>query len=187
MMLQSRANGRRVGELLFMKTAPDLAALLAREQAIRHETEILRDANIALTQNLSLEAVLETLLDFLSRLIPYDSANVMLLAGSSHFAVSALRRYEGFQDIETTRSIAFDAKKNALLKHLCQSKQSVVINDTHAEPGWQVVSGAEHVRNWMGVPLVAAGKVIGLYSVDKVQPGFFQPEHARRAETLAAR
>src|SRR5215203_1569446 len=187
MMLQSRANGRRVGELLFMKTAPDLAALLAREQAIRHETEILRDANVALTQNLSLEAVLETLLDFLSKLIPYDSANVMLRAGNASFRVSALRRYEGFQDVETTRSIAFDAKINPLLRRLCQTKQSVVVNDTHSDPEWQFVSGADHVRNWMGVPLVAAGKVIGLYSLDKIQPGFFQPEHARRAETLAAR
>ena len=35
---------------------PDLNGLLAREQAIRQETEILRDANIALTENLSLSA-----------------------------------------------------------------------------------------------------------------------------------
>ena len=49
------------------------------------------------------------------------------------------------------------------------------------------MSGADHVRNWMGVPLVASGKVIGLYSVDKIVPNFFQPEHARLAETLAAR
>ena len=39
----------------------------------------------------------------------------------------------------------------------------------------------------MGVPLVASGKVLGLYSVDKTEPNFFQPEHARLAETLAAR
>ena len=39
----------------------------------------------------------------------------------------------------------------------------------------------------MGVPLVASGRVIGLYSVDKTEPEFFKPEHARFAETLAAR
>jgi GAF domain-containing protein len=39
----------------------------------------------------------------------------------------------------------------------------------------------------MGVPLVASGKVIGLYSVDKIEPAFFTPEHRRLAETLAAR
>ncbi|HJP93775.1 MAG TPA: PAS domain S-box protein [Pyrinomonadaceae bacterium] len=166
---------------------PDLAGLLAREQAIRQESEILRDANIALTENLSLERVLETLLDYLSKLIPYDSANVMLLNEDSRFVVSALRRYEGFQDVETTRSIVFDANTNPLLQRIRSTKQTVVVHDTRLEPEWQKVSGADHVRNWMGVPLVTSGKVIGLYSVDKVQPFFFQPEHARLAETLAAR
>ena len=165
---------------------PELAGLLAREQAIRRETEILRDANIALTQNLSLERVLETLLDFLARLVPYDSANVMLRNEESQFVVSALRRYEGFQDVETTRAIAFD-NSNPLLQRICATKQSLVVPDTVDEPDWQLVHGADHVRNWMGVPLVVADTVIGLYSVDKAQPNFFQTEHARLAETLAAR
>ena len=165
---------------------PDLNGLLAREHAIRQETEILRDANIALTQNLSLERVLETLLDYLSKLVPYDSANVML-RDDDQFIVSALRRYEAFQNVETTRSIAFNGKENPLLRRIWETRQSVVVPDTHREPGWQWMPGADHVRNWMGVPLVASGKVIGLYSLDKVQPEFFQPEHVRVAESLAAR
>ena len=172
-----------------MKTtlAFEPSELFAREQAIRRETEILRDANIALTENLSLERVLETLLDFLSKLVPYDSANVMLRSGESKFVVSALRRYEGFQNVETTRAITFDKHSNPILRRICETKQSLVVPDTLLEPAWQKVSGADHVRNWMGVPLVASGRVIGLYSVDKIQPSFFQPQHAQLAETLAAR
>ena len=166
---------------------PELDGLLAREQAVLRETEILRDANIALTENLSLERILETLLDYLTILVPYDSANVMLRQGESLFAVTALRRYEGFQDVETTRAIVFDCNRNPLLRRICLTKQSLVVPDTNNEPEWQFVSGADHVRNWMGVPLVASGKVIGLYSVDKVEPDFFKPEHARLAEALAAR
>lgn len=166
-----------------MKTeAPELVELLARR-----ETEILRDASEALTQNLSLERVLETLLDFLSKLVPYDSANVMLRIGDSQFVVNALRRYEEFQDVEKTRFIALDARTNPLLQRICLTKQSVIVADTHREPGWQWVNGAGHVRNWIGVPLVASGKVIGLYSVDKAKPFFFQAEHVRLAEMLAAR
>jgi len=164
-----------------------LDGLLAREQAVLRETEILRDANIALTENLSLDRILETLLDYLTKLIPYDSANVMLRKGESQFVVSALRRYEGFQNVETTRAIAFDGNTNPLLRRICLTKQSVVVPDTNKEPDWQLVTGADHVRNWMGVPLVASGEVIGLYSVDKAEPDFFKPEHARVAETLAAR
>jgi PAS domain S-box-containing protein len=166
---------------------PELNGRFAHDQAIRQETEILRDANIALTENLSLEKVLETLLEFLSKLVPYDSANVMLRNGDSQFVVSALRRYEEFQYLETPRFIPFDAKTNSILQHLCLTKQSVVVPDTYQEPGWQWVNGAGHVRSWIGVPLIASGKVIGLYSVDKTEPFFFQEEHIRLAETLAAR
>jgi PAS domain S-box-containing protein len=134
-----------------------------------------------------LTAVLETLLDYLLRLVPYDSANVMLLDGDSKFNVSALRRYESFQDVETTRAIAFDGNANLLLRRIWTARQSVLVADTNAEPDWQRMHGAEHVRNWLGVPLIAHGKVIGLYSVDKTEPGFFTAEHARLAETLAAR
>jgi len=166
---------------------PEQNGLLARKRVVRRENEILRDANIALTENLSLDRILETLLDYLTMLVPYDSANVMLREGDSLFVVSALRRYEAFQDVETTRAIAFDGNANPLLRRICLTKQSVVVRDTIEEPEWQFVTGADHVRNWMGVPLVAAGEVIGLYSVDKTEPDFFKPEHARLAETLAAR
>src|SRR5689334_9217156 len=168
-----------------MSTNP--ASLLVREQAIWQEAEILRDANIALTENLSLERVLETLLDYLSKLVPYDSANVMLRNGQSEFVVSALRRYEGFQDVEMTRAIVLDLNENPLLRRMCETKQSLVVPDPRREAGWQWVPGADHVRNWMGVPLVSSGRVIGLYSLDKTEPNFFQPEHVRVAEALAAR
>jgi PAS domain S-box-containing protein len=151
------------------------------------ETEILRDANIALTENLSLERVCATLLDFLTKLVPYDSANVMLRTGDSQFVVSTLRRYERYQDAESTRFIAFDASTNPILQRMCSTKQSMIVADTHQERGWQWVNGAGHVRNWLGVPLIASGDVIGVYSLDKAEPFFFQPEHVRLAETLAER
>src|SRR4029078_2751455 len=147
----------------------DLAGLLAREHAIRQETEILRDANIALTQNLSLERVLETLLDYLARIVPYDSANVMLCDTEWRFVVSAMRRYEGYQNVQDTRAIVFDGQKNSLLRQIWTTKQSLIVADTANEPGWELRAGADHVRNWMGVPLVTSGNVIGLYSVDKAE------------------
>jgi len=166
---------------------PEVPGRWAHEQTIRQQTEILRDANIALTENLSLDRVLETLLEFLSKLVPYDSANVMLLNEDSQFVITALRRYEDFHNAEITRAIIFDSNTNPILQRICQSRQSLMVPDTRQDPEWQFVDGARHVRSWMGVPLVASGKVIGLYSLDKVEPNFFHREHARVAETLAGR
>ena len=167
--------------------ASDLSGLRAQELALQQEAELLRDANIALTENLSLERVLETLLEYLIQLVPYDSANVMLRNEESQFVITALRRYEGFQNVATTRAIIFDGNDNPLLRRISESKHGLIVADTEKEPTWEWVTGADHVRNWMGIPLIAGGKVIGLYSVDKVEPNFFQQKHVRIAEALAAR
>jgi len=39
-------------------------------------------------------------LDYLRKLVPYDTANVMLLEGESQFVVSAIRGYEYFQEVQ---------------------------------------------------------------------------------------
>src|SRR5688572_23555438 len=119
------------------RMVPEQNGLLARKRAVRRENEILRDANIALNENLSLDRVLEALLDYLTLLVPYDSANVMLRRGDSQFVVSALRRYEAFQDVATTRAITFDGNTNPILRRICMTKKSVVVPDTNDEPEWQ--------------------------------------------------
>ena len=109
-----------------------------------------------------------------------------MLLDDQQFVVSALRRYEGFQNVATTRAIAFHARRIPCSGASAKRSRASSF-PTPARAGWQRMPGADHVRNWMGVPLVCSGKVIGLYSLDKVQPGFFQAEHVRVAESLAAR
>jgi PAS domain S-box-containing protein len=164
----------------------EISALLTRELQLRSEAEVMRDANIALTKDLSLENVLKTLLGCLSKLVPYDSANVMLLDNDGQFVVSALSGYENFGEVELSRTIRLDPNSNPLLRQICATRQSVLVGDTRVQPGWQSVSGARHVRNWIGVPLVAYGQVIGLYSLDKAEPHVFKADQVRLAETMAA-
>ena len=160
--------------------------LLLREREARLEAEVMRDANLALTQDLSLERILETLLDYLRKLVPFDSANVMLVAGDSYFVTSAIKGYENFlEDISLAKGNIFSPKTNALFSQICETKQSLLISDTKEEPRWQSVPGSEHIRNWIGVPLFAHDEIMGLYSLDKAQPGYFTAEHVKIAESLA--
>jgi len=147
--------------------------------------EVLRSATLDLTRTLELDAIFNSLLEHLGRLVPYDTANVMLLEGDSRLAVRALRGYERWADPELTRGAVYDVASHPILAALLTTRQSILIPDTEADPGWQRHSGAQHVRNWMGVPLLAADRVIGLYAVDKASPGFFTSEHLRFTEALA--
>src|SRR5258706_1200031 len=159
--------------------------LLQREQAARFEAEVVRDANFALTRNLSLEKVLETLLEYLGKLVPFESANVMLLEGDIKFVVVACRGYGTAPDSPAGHEISFGLDTHPALKRLYTLQRSVVVDDTRDDPAWKKVPGTDHVRNWLAAPLVVSGKVIGLYSMDKSEAGFFTSEHVRLAETLA--
>jgi len=159
--------------------------LLEREQAARFEAEVVRDANFALTRNLSLQKVLETLLEYLGKLVPFESANVMLLEGDLKFVVFARRGYKNLHDFPAGHELSFAINTHPALKRLYTLQRSVVVADARDDPAWQEVAGTEHIRNWLAVPLVVSGKVIGLYSMDKSESGFFNSEHVRLAEILA--
>jgi diguanylate cyclase (GGDEF)-like protein/PAS domain S-box-containing protein len=147
--------------------------------------EVLRSATLDLTRTLELDAIFSSLLEHLGRLVPYDTANVMLLEGDSRLAVRALRGYEKWGDPGLTRGAVYEIASHPILAALLTTRRSILIPDTALHPGWQRHHGAEHVRNWMGVPLLAADRVIGLYAVDKAVPSFFTSEHLRFTEALA--
>jgi len=159
--------------------------LLEREQAARFEAEVVRDANFALTRNLSLQKVLETLLEHLGKLVPFESANVMLLEGDQKFIVFARCGYKNLHDFPAGHELSFAINTHPALKRLYTLQRSIVVADSRDDPAWQRVAGTEYIRNWLAVPLVVSGKVIGLYSMDKSEPGFFTTEHVRLAESLA--
>lgn len=144
--------------------------------------ETLRAANLALTQSLTLEVVLERLLDCLSRLVPYDSANVMLLEEGFRLVVQASR---GYSQPETLQGAVYSVSSHAIFRRLVGERRSVLVADTAADPDWVVHAGAEDVRCWMGVPLLAGRELIGIYAVDKREAGFFAEGHLRLTEALA--
>lgn len=161
------------------------ARLYAAEQRTRETAETLSAANLALTETLDLESVLETLLKHLQQLVPYDSANIMLLERESRLFIRASRGYENWMARpEQVCEISFDATANPILREMLATRTSILIPDTAQHPGWEQRASGEHVRNWLGVPLLAGGEFTGLYSLDKAEPGFFTQRHVRLAAAL---
>lgn len=160
--------------------------LFEAEHKARQIAETMQAANKALAQELDTDNVLETLLDYLSKLVPFDSAAVFFMETESIATKRALRGHEQRADIEELRRITFDAKTNPVLKKLLKTKKGMLIPDTENYPGWVDVPGVDYVRSWIGIPLVVGDEVIGQYSLDKAEPNFFTEEHLQTAEALAA-
>jgi signal transduction histidine kinase len=173
----------RTGELEVL--AVERSALFQAEQRAREQAETLRSASLAITRSLDLEAVFTALLEHLGRLVPYDRAKVMLLETDSRLKVRAVFTPSGALDFVEKPFDSFDAEENKAVGEVLASRRSICIGDTSAQPGW----GAERPgveRSWLGVPLLAGGEAIGLYTLVKAEPEFFTPERINLVEALYA-
>ncbi len=160
--------------------------LYAAEQRARRLAETLRAANLALTQTLDLDTILDTLLEYLGQLVPYDSASAMVYEADARLIVRSVRGEARWGDLALTRDLVLDAAASPHLRALLATQASILIADTATAPLWAQHGGAADAHSWLGVPLIAGGMVIGLYALDKRQPGFFTDEHRQVAESLAA-
>jgi signal transduction histidine kinase len=183
---------RRVEEALERRTldlealAQKNAALFEAEQRARQAADTLRSASLAITRSLDLEAVFRELFDHLGRLVPYDRAKMMLLESESRLKVRAIFTPSGKLDFSEKPFDSFDTEANTAVREVLSSQRSVCIGDTHAYPGWGRPIRPDFERSWLGVPLLAGGQAIGLYTLVKAEPAFFTPEKVHLAEALSA-
>ena len=160
-----------------------VAAEAAREQAeaSRAEAEALRRATLALTQNLRMDAVLDTLLCCVLDLIPYDSASVILTETDGRLFVAR----ESPPASANRPVVTLEPNQNAFLQRVLFMKKSVQLADTRDEADWRETKALANIRSWIAVPLVVGDSVLGLLSIGKTLPHAFSTEHFRMAKSLA--
>jgi len=171
---------------LLAASAIENARLYEAERRDRRLAQTLSSFSMAITQSLDVDVVLRVLLDYLGRLVSYDKAAAMLVEWGSRFAVRALRGSNGSSILDTESPVTFDTNTVPILHELVDEQQGRVVQDIRSDPAWAGYPGAEDTRSWMGVPLVASGRVFGLYSLGKSEPGYYREEHLELARTLAS-
>jgi signal transduction histidine kinase len=170
------------------------AALIDRQLAIgqifqaEHSQRLLSESinqiSKILTSTLDRNELLSHFLDQLETLVPYDSANVMILQDGLLY-MHAARGYAEFSGPMDISKITFIPNKTFLMDEVLMGTQPIVLADTHKSPQWIWAPCGEHIRSWMGVPLRVNDVVIGLFSIDKSIPNFFTEKHAQLASALA--
>jgi len=155
----------------------------ARAQAdlARGEAEALRSATLAITQNLRMDVVLDTLLRCVFEVIPYDSASVLFTEEGERLFVAR----EAPSPPDGRQLIGLELTDNVLLQRVVLARKSIHLHDTRADLDWRDHRAFPHARSWLAVPLISADAVLGLLSISKARPGFFTTEHFRMAKSLA--
>ena len=150
-------------------------------EAARAEAEALRKSTLALSQNLAMDSVLDTLLQCISELIPFDVATVLFVEDGSSLMVAreaprvALRRI----------GLSFNASEIVFLEKILFEQKAMILRDVTQEKEWRDVPPLDQIKSWLGVPLIAAGSVLGILSLGAHDPDVFASEHLRLAKSLA--
>ena len=160
------------------------ARLYQSEREQRTLAEALREISLVLSSSLEMGAILETLLEQIERVIPYDSACV-LLQEKDHARVAAHRGYASFGTEHLLEDLVLPINETAYLAYMVETRQPFYITDVNDFPGWVSTETSWHTGSWLGAPLVAHNRLLGFLTLDKVEHGHYTAMHAARLEALA--
>ncbi|MGB6875423.1 MAG: PAS domain S-box protein [Candidatus Acidiferrales bacterium] len=163
----------------------EIARNLDMAEAARAEAEAFRQTSLALTQNLSMDYVLDTLLQSLLKLVPCESAQVILVeSGTRLFLAREVQSCE--PNRRPPRSPGtLDAQDSGFLMEILTTHKSFLITETANEERWAGFQAFSHLHSWMCVPLVASQEILGVLSLGDTRSKAFTEEHLRLAKSLA--
>ncbi len=153
----------------------------AEAESAGAEAEALRRATLALTQNLRMDAVLDTLLQTLFQIVTYDAASVILTEENDRLFVAR----EAPPATVNRPVVTLEASDNAILQRVVALKRAMYVPDTREESDWRDHKAFSGARSWIAVPLVVSDSVVGLLSIGSKQPRAFTTQHLHLAKLLA--
>jgi PAS domain S-box-containing protein len=165
-------------------TGPALenAQLFQAEREQRELAQTLSEVGAALVSTLDMDSVLDRLLEQVSRVVPNDVANVMLIE-DDQVRITRWRGYDRF-GIEAVSTEAHPIADIPNLRQMIETGQPIIVTDTQADPNWLRRSEVGW-RSYVGAPVRVQGRVIGFLNVSSATPGFFTPTHAERLRAFA--
>src|SRR5690606_31301872 len=126
-----------------------------------------------------LDEMLARLLSQARRIVPFDSANVMLVSDGVARIVHCIGQDDFGTPLEDVCSVEFPLAQATYIRYLVMHRTPLVVPDVSQSPLWKETPGAKHVRSWLGMPFLMHGEVVGLFALDSVTPNFFNDQHVR--------
>jgi signal transduction histidine kinase len=156
------------------------------------ELEALLEVSKSVAATLDMDALLDTLFDQLSKIVAYDGVSVSLREGETALVLLAYR----IPAAERPLTGRWDATDSAVevLGHLVEIRAPIIIPDVMANTNDAAVwrdsasrTGRGHagVRTWMGVPLLAGQRNIGMMTLEHREANYYTSHHAELAMALA--
>jgi diguanylate cyclase (GGDEF)-like protein/PAS domain S-box-containing protein len=172
------ANDQRLLNLFSQQAAIAIqnARLFDAEQSRSQEAETLRRAGAAVAATLDQSEAIDKILEQLGQVVPYDSASVQLLVDGYLQVLGGW----GWSDPGSIVGMRYPVPSDNPNTIVIQRRRPHIVEDTLLTyPQFHRSGSSEHIRSWLGTPLIIHDNVIGMLAVHRKQPNFYQPNHAR--------
>lgn len=133
------------------------------EQRRRQLAESLEYTGRALSGSLDIRQVPGRILDELATVVPYERGSVLLQRGDMLQSIAQ----RGYPDDKDTESLNISIHSGDIFKRITESHRPLLINDVTKDNGWRQLDWLPLNHSWLGVPLIAKDKVIGMMSLTR--------------------
>ncbi len=154
------------------------AELFQRETRQRQQAETLQEIARIVSSAQKREDVIAAILEQLRKVIDYASASVQLFQGEHRILGGGAPAADPW--------LHRDISEDELVREIVERRAPRVISDVSQEKRWQVLPATEHVKSWIGAPLIVNDQVIGLLTIDHAQPGYYTEESGKLAMAFAS-
>jgi len=155
------------------------------------ELSTLLEVSHNIASTLELEPLLGLILDQLRAVVDYTGATVMTLEGENLVILA----YRGAIPREEALQWQFPLERAQVNREVIRRREPVIIpnvrGDTPLARAFQETAGGElettfgYIRSWMGVPLMARERVIGMLTLDHSEPDYYSSRQAKLAMAFA--
>jgi signal transduction histidine kinase len=169
----------------FAQMVTRLRESLAAAEQRSSEAETLAAASRALGATLDREQVLDLILSELGRVVPFDSASVQEVRDNAAVIIACYGLKDTKQIIGSSFTLEPGATANA---EVARTRAPLILDDApaHYSDFCNTPFNSDPIRSWLGVPMIFGERLVGMISLDKHKPGYYQAEHARLALAFAA-
>lgn len=154
------------------------------ERDQRNLAEALRDTVAALNSANNLDAVLKSLLNNISRVVPHQTVDILLLdaAGKPHIKVS--QGYDTVRPNPGNHILDLPVQEIPNLRQMVETGLPCLVHDLEQFP-WVRTENTAWAKSHLGAPILVEGKIEGFFILLSAEKAFFTTEHAERLRGFA--
>jgi PAS domain S-box-containing protein len=151
----------------------------------RSMAQALQETTALLNSSLNLSVVLDRLLIQVERVLPFDTASIMLIEDG----MATISHHRGFEaqgfapaDLKIFR---LNVQEKESLRWMTEQRRPMLIADTAKALWWSQEPAAIWIKSYLGSPIQIDDEVIGFINLDRAEVGGFTWEQADLLKSFA--